>query len=166
MARQFDYELVEQGTAVLRDSSPSGLGYVGTDGLAVCLGVHVRVRTADRGDFRFVAHFDSEAEPTTSKDPLNGKIADWVQKWMTKMCGPFDARVHLELATYSGGGTFSTRAMHAGICAWSGQKLAMTGSDNFWAPYGEGGPAVIPPRKLGASLGKQGRWPCTVPKDL
>jgi hypothetical protein len=162
---QFTYELVVQGTAVLRDSSPSGLAYVGTDGLAVCLGVHVRVRTPDRGDFRFVAHFDSDAEPATSKDALNAKIADWVQNWMTKMLGAFDAKVHLEVATFSGGGTFSTRAMHAGICNWSGQKLQMVGSDNFWAPYGEGGPSVIPPRNWGASLGKHGHWPCTVPKN-
>lgn len=161
MSSQSTYDKVEQGTAVRLDRSPNNLRFVGTDGLAVCLGVHVRVRTA-QGDSRFVAHMDCTEDPKGPKDPLYAKIVADVRGWMEARLGPFDANVHLELATFSGGTFDSTKAMHAGVRAWSGQDLRMTGWLNFQAPYGEGGPSPVPNRALGKTLGK-GQWPCTFP---
>lgn len=158
MSSQPTYDKVEQGTGVLLGRSPASLAYVGTDGLATCLGVHVLVNKPS-GPSQFVAHFDSALEPKGLKDPLYAEILNWVRNCMENALGKFDKDVHLAPATFSAGSFASTKALHDGIRAWSGLDLKMTAWLGFRVAYEQGAPEKIPDSALGRSLS----WACAVP---
>jgi hypothetical protein len=123
----------------------------GTVGLGTCVGV-----AYPRADGQwFIAHIDCAARVTSRRDPMYGRVSNYVSARMRELRGNFVGGV-LELS--STGHDFSTFAITDGLRAWAGAQVPIRGWDGFRIANGVFGQA--PP---GTVNDTHGNAPFSVP---
>ncbi|KAH0566234.1 hypothetical protein GP486_000381 [Trichoglossum hirsutum] len=129
------YKNVTQGTGEKFVTSP--VQWVGTDGLATCVGCYIKFT-----DGVFVGHIDS-AQVVTGPGVNYDYVRDKCKELLTAAVGTYSSSTHTAVSAYSSGTDFAMQALRDGIrlwcnnsslplTSWGGFKVKTDGSGLTW----------------------------------